>query len=61
MSFKDLLRSSEFWIGLATAICQFLISQHILNDSQAQVVKETVLPGFIYTIGRLVSKVAKKI
>lgn len=50
-----ILRSSEFWVGLAAAILQFLVSQHVIPQAAADFVNMAV----VYILARIFGKVAK--
>lgn len=52
-----ILRTSEFWVGLVAALCTFLVSQHVIPQSAADLINM----AFVYVIGRLVSKGAKAV
>lgn len=49
------LRTSEFWVGLIAAICQFLVSQHIIAPGVSDFINTAVA----YVLFRLLGKAAK--
>jgi membrane protein DedA with SNARE-associated domain len=53
----NILRSSEFWVGLAAAVVQFLVSQNIISASMGDFVNMAI----VYILGRLLGKVAKAV
>ena len=50
-------RSSEFWVGLAAAVLQFLVSKGILNQSMSDFINMAL----VYIVGRLLGKAAKAV
>mgnify|MGYP006268737701 CR=1 FL=1 len=48
-------RTSEFWVALVSAIVSVLVTNGVLDKGTADLVNM----GFVYVIGRLVSKAAK--
>lgn len=51
------LRTSEFWVGLVAAISSFLVAQHVIPQSAADIINMM----FVYVVGRLISKGAKAV
>ena len=57
-------RTSEFWIGLATAILggvgAFLSSRHLVTDQQWNIIQGFIISGATYVVGRVTSKIVKR-
>lgn len=54
-TFNALIRSSEFWVGLAAAILQFLVAKGVLNQSTSDFINMAI----VYVVARIFGKVAK--
>lgn len=52
---KGALRTSEFWVGCAAAILQFLVSQGLIPQATSDFINGAV----VYVVGRLISKLVK--
>ena len=52
-----LLRTSEFWVGLAAAILQFLVSQGVLNQSTSDFINMAI----VYILSRVLGKAARAV
>ena len=55
MNFLSIIRSSEFWVGLAAAVVQFLVAQGVISQSMGDFVNMAI----VYILGRLLGKVVK--
>jgi hypothetical protein len=53
----EVLRTSEFWVGLIAAVLGYLVSAHVLSPDVASYVK---MAG-VYVVSRLISKTAKAV
>ena len=54
-TFLSVIRTSEFWVGLAAVVLQFLVAQGVIS----QQVSDFVNMAIVYIIGRLISKAVK--
>jgi len=53
----EVLRSSEFWVGLLAVVLHFLVQQGVVSQSVADFVNMAI----VYIVGRLVGKAAKAV
>lgn len=56
---KNVLRSSEFWITLVTALLQVFQQFGILPKETAEATTAATGGGVIYVAGRVISKIVK--
>jgi len=58
------VRTSEFWIGLATAILgavgAYLANQKMVSAEQWVVIQSFIISGITYVVGRVTSKMVKR-
>ena len=54
-SFLAILRTSEFWVGLAAAVLQFLVAQGVISQS----ISEFINMAIVYVLARIFGKMAK--
>ena len=58
------MKTSEFWIGLATAILSgvgvFLAQQKMVSPEQWLVIQGFIISGITYVVGRVTSKMVKR-
>jgi hypothetical protein len=59
-----MVKTSEFWIGLATAVLggigTYLHTSGIISPEQWTVIQGFIISGITYVVGRLTSKAVKK-
>lgn len=58
MNIGAILRTSEFWVGVATALGQAGVG---LGWWDQETFNNVLLPALVYIIGRVLGKVAKKV
>ena len=60
-----MIRTSEFWIGLATsvlgAVGAYLVQQSAVTAQQWSVIQSFLIFGIGYVVSRITSKIVKKI
>jgi hypothetical protein len=54
-TFLSVIRTSEFWVGLAATVLAFLVAQGVIS----QQVSDFVNMAIVYIVGRLISKVVR--
>lgn len=60
-----MLRTSEFWVGLATAVLgavgTFLVQQKAVTPESWSVIQGFIISGITYVVARITSKFVKKV